>query len=181
MGATAFDPQEYLERAKWGPALSPTEIRQVVEVLQDPRSTQDRYTLIHIVGRSEATEYRELVESFLESPQDPMLARISLQTLCFFWDMIEEYLPDVVRFVQGVDWDLQDGSQVRQIAMSTLGAYLAEHPDRGLIVLLLRIAGDAEEWEPDREGAVFALAYSLGIRPDDMPPASCLPFAGSRF
>jgi hypothetical protein len=45
-------------------------------------NAEDRYDLLFVIGKANALGHRRLVESFLETPDDPMLARLALQILC---------------------------------------------------------------------------------------------------
>ena len=121
---------DLLDRAKWA-HLSQAEIEAVAQELQQPNPEADRYTLLHILGRACAVSYRGLVERFLDSPDDPMLARIALQSLVDYWDLAEQYLDELLRFVRGVPWDV-DGD-VRLVAISNAGEYLRSHRESNLL------------------------------------------------
>ena len=69
------------ERAKFEP-ISEAEIAQIVRVLEHPEQGADPYMLIQTLGRAGAAEHVELVERYLLSADDPMVARAALETLC---------------------------------------------------------------------------------------------------
>ncbi|WP_405059846.1 hypothetical protein OG474_44950 [Kribbella sp. NBC_01505] len=122
--------------------MSEAEVDAVAGALRDDAMPGSAYSLIHILGRAQAVRHRELVAGFLQSPGDPDLARIALKSLCSYWGLTAEYLPQVIEFVRGVEWD-EEPCSVRPIAMSVLGAHLTDHPDPALTRLLLDVAAES--------------------------------------
>jgi hypothetical protein len=153
-----------------GGQLSEPELGQAIAALKDPSFAGDRYTLIYIIGRALATSQEELVAIYLNCPEDPMLARIALQTLCSFWGKTPRYLAYVRRFMCGVDWDTED--DVRQIAISIAGEYVRKTWDDGLFQELLDIATNEDSFPWIRQFAIQALARTMGDEWPDIPRVS---------
>lgn len=151
---------ELLEKAKDGSATK-AELAEAAARLRHGEGGAASYTLIHALGRGGAKEYAPLVREYLESPDDPMLARIALLTLCRYWELVEEYESEILRFVAGVDWD--DGGHVRLIAISLLGDLLLVKPRAELRRQLLAILLDEHESMPFRSAAYSALASGMGV------------------
>jgi len=168
--STRIDAGSLLARLKAGEAVSPHEFDEVAALLADEASGHDRYTLIHILGRGGQTQRRGLVESYLDSPTDPLLARIALIALCDWWGLTADYLGRLESFARTVPWDVDQ--DVRQIALAIIGRYLRDHDEPRLFRTLLAIASDEAEWDLIREDAIRALAVATGSEQDQMPPAS---------
>ncbi|HUD01899.1 MAG TPA: hypothetical protein VMR37_06195 [Rhabdochlamydiaceae bacterium] len=152
---------ELLEEAKWG-KLTEKEIASVAEKIKaaGPDEDSDLYTLIHILGRAEATQYKKLVEKFLYYPTSPIISSIALKTLCNYWGSAHEYLDKIKSFIKGVEWD--PDNDVRLIALSCAGQYLKESQDKELLQLLLSTYENEEEDELCREAAYEAIALAMG-------------------
>jgi hypothetical protein len=160
---------ELLERAKWG-KISDDELARVAERLAGGQG--DPYTLLHILGKAGATNYRGLVESFLQHREDPMVARLALQILGGFWGETDRYAPAMIEFAQGIDWDVENF--VCLMALSLLGEHALRCKDARIIAILLRVF-DNEALDPVvREEAYFALGRSIGKEWRDLPPKSRL-------
>ncbi len=161
--------EELLERAKIE-RLPTEQLVDVVHQVQHPQPQADLYTLLYILGLSGDASYRHLMEKYLESPDDPMLARMALHVLCNYWDLADQYTDQVLRFLQGVPWD--DEEDVRLVAISIAGRHLRLHPDSRLLGALISIFENPEEGQTVREAAYQALAIALGRSQKDLPPAS---------
>lgn len=149
---------ELLEEAKWG-KLSSEELDYVaarIKASSPEHEDAELYRLIYILGRANASHYKNLVESFLFYPQDPMISKISLQVLCDCWAMEGRYLSELKKFVKGVDWDADE--DVRIIAISSSGEYLRENHDKDLLTILVNIFENSEENEVIQECVYSALA-----------------------
>lgn len=163
------DLEALLGKAKQG-TITRAEVDAVAaELRHDPGAT-DAYTMLHVVGRSFATEHRSLVEGFLRADWDPMLARLSLQILCSFWGDTPRYLDIVREALRGIPWDVDD--DVKQIAISISGEHLRGHKDLRLLGELFEIFSNENEERTIREGAYLALARANGREWKDVPPAS---------
>lgn len=160
-----------LAAAKQAP-LSEADVERVSKALTDPSTTARRYTLLHIIGRAGGPRYRSLVEDHLDSPDDPMVARLALQILCRFWGLAGEYREVLRAFVAGVAWDDED--DVRQLAVFEAGELLELQDDSVLLNELLRLTSDGDGNPVLRDAAVRALARAVGVTPSDMPGASRL-------
>ncbi len=153
------DFEELLTRAKWS-TLTTVEVDTVATALAAEPPRTDRYFLIYTLGKAKATQYRALVERFLESPEDPMLARIALQTLTDFWGMADAYQDQLLRFIQGVSWD--DEEDVRPIAISNAGWFLHDHSSARLLRALLQLF-DNRSVRPHVRGIAYdALGHAVG-------------------
>ena len=78
--------KELVEKATNG-TITKSEIKEAHEALVE--KTGDEYDLLLVLGRSEAKQYKELVEKYLKANHDPMLARLSLQVLCRYWGLAD--------------------------------------------------------------------------------------------
>lgn len=174
----SLDFEQLFERAQWagtvlGPGMAPVsraEIDAVAAELEKPELEADPHLLLLTLGRALATRHRELVESFLVSPEDPMLARAALEVLCDDWDMASQYLTYVAAFIEGVEWD--EEGEVRGMAFSRAGEYLRDQDNPELLRLLLRAFDDPDEDPHFRGDAYFALARAVGRDWDDLPSAA---------
>lgn len=153
------DLDKLLDKAKWD-KLTPEEVQYVVQRIENSKPNDpDLYVLIYTLGRSGEIKYRKLVERFLYFPSDPMISLIALKTLCDYWSFTEDYLSELLNFVHGVEWD--EENDVRNVAISTLGEHLRQHPDNKLLQLLIDIFENDQD-EIDRETAYVALARAMG-------------------
>lgn len=141
--------------------MSSSELREVASMLSSGQGDPDTYELLYVLARSGARSYEELVASFVEYSEDPMVARLALQTLCTFWGLTDRYRDTVVRFLEGVEWDYL--GDVRQVAISAAGGFLAENQDCGFLDQLLRLSDSANEEEVERRIAVEAIARAIGV------------------
>lgn len=155
-----------VKRATLG-QLSEKELRDIADGLA---SSKDPYEGLLVLGRAEAKQYRGLVEGYLDASDNPMLARLALQILCRYWDLTEQYLCQIMTFMEGVDWDEED--DVRLMAIGCAGSFLLNHSCKPLLAALLRIFHDTNERQLIREVAYRALAESTGVPILRLPPAS---------
>jgi hypothetical protein len=161
--------KELIAKATEG-TLLPAELEHVVQELRNNPS--DPYRALLIVGRAGAVQYRDIVESYLDSSHDPMLARLALLIICDYWNLTSQYKDVLERFVRGAEWDVDN--DVRLVAISACGRLLAVQSDDRLLKLLLRIFRDCSESKPQilRETAYKALAVASGKSDSELPPAS---------
>jgi hypothetical protein len=158
-----------LDRAKWD-KLSEAEIDMVAKELQKATPEADPYTLLHILGKSGATRYRNLVEQYLENGNDPWLAKLALQILCSYWGDASDYVEQITRFVRGVSWD-EDGD-CQLAAVSIAGEHLRTDHDPVLLYILLELFENEAEDQLLREGAYRALARAMGREYTEIPSAA---------
>jgi hypothetical protein len=172
-------PAGLLDQVKGGRPLSSEEVRWVARQLETDQTQYDCYTLLHLLGLNPDMGYRPLVERYLVSPTDPMLARLALSILCDWWSLKDEYVDTVVEFVDGQPWD-EDGD-ARQVAIRWAGEIIREDWDahRSLADRLLRIATDDAENPVLRDDATRALAIAEGIT--ELPPAAKLEHPSSAW
>lgn len=150
-----------LERAHAGEATA-ADAFEATKLLRLASSPGDRYDALFVIGKSNATAYRSIVEEYLDASEEPMLARLALQILADWWGPPNQYRDQIARFVDGVDWDLHDGSYVRLIAMSAAGELLRNHDDPGLLRGLLAVFDDADLPDLVREQSYSAIARAEG-------------------
>ncbi|MEW6363200.1 MAG: hypothetical protein AB1714_01025 [Acidobacteriota bacterium] len=161
---------ELLQKAKRG-EISQEEIDDVARVLTTARDENlSEYTLLHIIGRGFSLKHEELVVSFLERKDDPMLVRLALQILCHFWGKTEKYLATVKEYLHGAPWDEDD--DVKLMAISITGEYLRKKPEADLLRRLLHLFRDAAEERITREAAYCAMARAYGWGWQEIPRAS---------
>jgi hypothetical protein len=127
----------------------------------------DLYTLIYILGRSEAWQYRKLVEKFLYYPEESMISRIALKTLCDYWGYTKDYLNVLKSFIKGVEWD--EYELIRIVAIRIAEEYIRETHDTCHLKLLLEIFENEKEDEVIRIGAYEAIARAVGRDWNDLP------------
>lgn len=141
--------------------LSSRELEQVVKSLQ--AKNRDPYGALLIIGRAGAKQHRSLVERYLQASYDPMLARLAVLILCRYWGLTADYLTVLEQFIRKVEWDEED--DVRLMAISCIGTFLARKKERSLLALLLQIFRDSNEPTDIREEAYGALALATGKSP----------------
>lgn len=157
-----------LDRARSG-LLSRGEVDAMARVVAAGTS-RDRYTAIHVLGLMRATEHEELVATFLDCSNDPMLSRIALQVLTAHWGLSQKYRDRIRQFCRGVPWDT-DGD-VRLAALTAAGELARETGDREIVALLLGILDGESEPDVVRQSAYFALARAAGRDWSELPLAS---------
>lgn len=152
---------EMLGRAKSG-TLSARELDVAVQAISECRTSQgDLYTALHVVGLAGSPAQAEVVRKYLRMPADPMLSRLALQILGDYWGLSSDLLPELRRFLTGVDWDVE--GDVRDVAISITGRHLREvGGPADLARMLMSIADDDSEFGLVREAALRALAVGLG-------------------
>lgn len=150
--------------------LSPEELDLVKAELLDPESTEERYRLLYILGRGGDPSLLPVVEPFLDSPDEPMLARLALEILCHMWDLYDRYRDEIIRFIIGVSWD--EDEDVKLMAISCAGSLVQEHPDPELIRLLIWVAESPDEDDVNTQVALRALARATGFAWSDLPQVS---------
>jgi hypothetical protein len=141
------------------------EIEEVVRCLETGSGPQ--YEALLVIGRSGASQYRGLVEKYLDARDNPMLARLALMILCEYWDLSLEYKSRIHEFVRKVEWDDED--DVRVLAISIAGSLLVRHDDRGLLQLLIHIFRDPLERPFIRQTAYCALGEAAGKNRLELP------------
>lgn len=156
-----------LEKAKAGTPLTAEERSRVVRGIEMADGGDDPYVLLQIAGLSAGPELSSLVERYLFSPRDPMLARIALSVLCDNWAMGARYRNEIVAFMEGVEWDSDE--EVRTVAISTAGEYLRGNKDSEIGQRLVRLVNDPGEPVSTREWAMRALGRAVGLSHENLP------------
>lgn len=155
---------ELLEKAV-SCTITQTEIDKVYHALLNHEA--DEYDLLLILGRAEATKHKEIVEKYLISPDDPMLARLALQILCRYWGLSREYRSVIEQFIHKVEWDTEE--DVRLMAISCSGDILKNKSNLSLLSYLYNIFNDDTEDKVIREAAYETLALVSGKSVQDLP------------
>lgn len=152
---------QLLQRARDGVATD-EDVRHAADLLAAGQRPGDRYDLLLVIGETNSTQYRRVVEGYLDFPDDPMLSRLAIEILCGWWGTPEPYRDHVLRFVAGVDWDVADGGYVRQVATSAAGEYLRTREDPRLMRALIDLLADGEAPLLDRAVAYEAIQRAVG-------------------
>jgi hypothetical protein len=129
---------------------------------------EHRYRLLNILGYSFDLKYQELVEKFLYNPDDPMLAKLALQILCYRFAKEKEYVDYVLDFMKGVSWDKEDDCKL--VAISIAGESLRMFQSKELLSMLISIF-EQEESMVINQTAYLALMRALGFDRKEMPPS----------
>jgi hypothetical protein len=127
--------EKLLQKSTWED-LSEEEISYVVNRIKNNQGEDDvdLSWSIDILGRTNAVQYRDLVEEYLYYPDEEFVAASALRALCRM-DLAGEYLDKIKLFIGGAYWD--ETEDVRLIAISRAGEYLRDHFDKELLILLL--------------------------------------------
>jgi hypothetical protein len=161
---------DMFRRAKSDLMLPDNELSEVVEELHKDKPGTDRYTLLYTLGKGGYESYTAVVEPFLNSPGDPMLAQIALWDLCLEWRLTDRYLPQLSDFVRGVAWDTEE--DVRLSAITIAGEYLRNRSNPPLLGQLITIFENHGERQIVREAAYHALGRAMGRAHTELPGAS---------
>ena len=142
--------------------------RQEMDTLADRLERQETFDALtdQLIAMQLAGDarYQRAVDRYLDFREDLDVAARALQILCFNWRLADEYFDWLLRFVEGVEWDLRAGSPViRPEAFLLAGYYLESHQSRVLLDLLLRIAEDDTERAPNRSDAAAAPMGATGV------------------
>ncbi|MET7668636.1 hypothetical protein [Micromonospora luteifusca] len=151
------DLKDLVRRAKEG-AVTRAEQDEVATLLAEGRGGESTYQLLYVLGRTSDTRHEPMVAKLLDRSDDPMVSRLALQTLCQFWGFTGRYVDAVERFLDGVEWD--DFDDVKDIAISIAGDYLASNRQCGMLRRLLAIAGDSTGVQ--HRITIEALAVAMG-------------------
>ncbi len=115
------DENSMLYRTKWG-KLTDAELETVKEKLLGPDTDEDRYLLLYILGRGGDPRFVRVVEPFVDSPENPMLAALALRILCDYRELAEPYRDVMMAFIRGMPWD--DERDAKLSALSEAGEWL---------------------------------------------------------
>jgi hypothetical protein len=161
--------QALLQKAKGGD-LSPSELAMVAKALGDGDHDADPYDLLLVLGHSNATQYRSIVEQYLRGNDDPMVRKAALEVLCRHWDLTGEYLDVIRRALKGLPGD-EDGDLLLS-AVGISGEYLREHSEPVLLETLLGLFRDVRVRQIVREAAYGAIARAVGRTWNELPSAA---------
>ena len=185
-----IDPEKMLISINSGQGITDNELKKVATLLESVDenlegiglSVDDIYSLLLVIARARAEQYRYLFERFLES-KDAFTVSMILETLCLDWGYTEEYLERILNFALSVSWDEEDDVQL--MAVKILGEYLhselhikknkgTENKDlskwvQPVMELLYGVFcdGNAQNWV--RQGAYYALCRAYGRQWAELP------------
>ena len=149
---------ELIRKAKAG-CISANEIKFAYDSLVNGTGG-DKYTWLLIIGRANATEYKEIVERYLYCPEDPMMSRLALQILCQYWVLSSDYIKYLCEFIAGVDWD--DEEDVRIMALSCSGEVFKHSNEPELLKYVYDVFIDPQEDDLCKSSAYESLAILYG-------------------
>lgn len=164
--------KELIEKATNG-TITKAEIKKVYDALV--AQTCDEYYLVLVLGRSQAKEYKAVVERYLRATHDPMLVRLSLQVLCRYWGFTSEYQGELEKFIAWEDWDEEE--DVRLMAIGCVAELYKQRENPKLLKYVYDIFNDEGEDEITREAAYETLALVSGMSVDDLPQPTHFDFA----
>ncbi|TBL45338.1 hypothetical protein EYA84_00730 [Verrucosispora sp. SN26_14.1] len=152
-----LDLEDLVRRAKVG-EVSNREVGRVAEVLRGPGGSET-YRLLYVLLRVGAREHEDLAARYIRYSPDPQVAALALNFLCVHWKLFRRYRSEVVKALNGMEWDSLD--ELKQAAISATGEYLRSASDQFLLDKIIKLA---ESYEFDLSGrfAVEALARALG-------------------
>lgn len=156
--------KELIEKATNG-TITRAEIKQAYDALV--AHTGDEYDLLLVLGRSEAKEYIEVVEKYLQETNDPMLVKMSLQVLCRYWGLASEYQDELEKFIAWEDWDEEEDA--RLMAIGCVAELYKVRGNPKLLKYVYNVFNDESEDEITREAAYETLALVCGISANDLP------------
>jgi len=125
----------------------------------------DLYHYLYMLGISKKYEYEYIFEKHLKNYEKPEIIKISLQTLCRFWNKTDKYINYVLEYYKQNDWD--DFGDTRLMAISILGDYLhtkkkLDDQDKLVIKNLLINFNNADNDETLRRSCYEALVSASG-------------------
>jgi len=165
---------QVLDAVSRGESLPQDKKLDIVHQLESRKPKEDPYTLIHILGKANQIDCREIIEQYLrfgdhfgkEYEHPDMVRKIAVQVLCDWW-VLPEYFNTASQLA------FNDPSiDVRMAAAVSVGNLGKYHPElrREAAKLLLRgFASSREEqelWESFYEGMLQLLEIPYEQRPD---------------
>jgi len=164
--------KELIEKATNG-TITKAEIKKAYDALV--AQTGDEYELLLVLGRSEAKEYKAVVERYLQATHDPMLVKLSLQVLCRYWGLASEYQDQLEKFIAWEDWDEEE--DVRLMAIGCVAELYKKKGNPKLLKYVYDVFNDESEDEITREAAYETLALVSGVSVNDLPQPVHIDFA----
>lgn len=156
--------KELIEKATNG-TITKSEIKKAYDALA--AETGDEYDLLLVLGRSEAKEYKAIVEKYLQAIHDPMLVKLSLQVLCRYWGLASDYQDELEKYIAWEDWDEEE--DVRLMAIGCVAELYKNSESSHLLKYVYDVFNDESEDEITREAAYETLALVSGISVSDLP------------
>ena len=97
-----------------------------------------------------------------------MLARLALLILCRYWAMSSNYVKDIKKFIEGVNWD--EDEDVKLMAISCASEVFKDYFDNDLLRMLYNVFIDIKnEDEINRAAAYTSMAIIIGINITSIP------------
>lgn len=156
--------KQLIEKATKG-TITKAELKEVYQALVSRAA--DEYDLLLILGRSEAKEFIDVMEKYLNASYDPMLAKLSLQILCRYWGLANEYEDELEQFIRGVEWDEEE--DVRLMAIGCVVDLYRKKQSPKLLKYVYDVFKDDKEDEITRGAAYETLALISGKSLNDLP------------
>lgn len=156
--------KEILKRIVNGGSASDYEIKAIYKNIKNNEG--DLYSNLLTLGRAMATEYVDLVESYLVCKNDPMISKLSLQILCHYWGLTSHYKNHIVKFMRGVDWDIDE--DVKIMAINCAEYFLRDNKDMIFLKELYFVFKNDED-EINRAAAYKGLAAACGVDMRNFP------------
>jgi hypothetical protein len=150
--------------------LPDEDLAMVASELLKPNPGADVYALLYTLGRGGGLAYRDLVEQFLQSEENPSLASLSLRILCSYWNNTSQYIDRVLEFLRGVPWD--EYRECRLAAIGIAGEHIRVSPQTEFLQELMNIYEDENENRLLRKAAYRALARGMGRGWKEIPSAA---------
>jgi len=160
--------KDILDKAKWG-QLTGAEVNALGLALSDPNEP-DLYTVIHAIGKAELKQYKEKLESFLDYPREPLISAITVKVLCGFWELTDQYIDVILKFIQGVEWD--EDEDVKLESLNVIGNYLINNKVPHIIQLILETFENEDNFNAVRSAAYISLGRAFGKTWHELPLAS---------
>jgi hypothetical protein len=115
-----------------GERVSISELQSVASDLGNP---DELYLRASILAKSFNARFIPALEQLVFNTTDPDVAGVAIRALVDFHGRTE-YLPVLVKFMQGVSWDITDGLKFRSIQIA--GLVLRSNKNSELISLLIK-------------------------------------------
>ena len=122
------DFESMLDKAKEKRSLSTSELDLVRTELMSPNTTEDPYTLLHIIGKANDYSALPIVNDYLHygidnQGDDGMMRRLAVQILGQWWKVDEAFTE-----IRGMAFE-DPSPLVRAAAASAIGNLALEHPE----------------------------------------------------
>jgi hypothetical protein len=163
-GPSKRDLNAYQSRLMEGNLIEKLSREELDGVASDLTNPDDLYQRVRILAKSFNPRYIPVFEKLSTYTDDPDVAAMALRALIDYHGRIE-YLPLLMKYIEGVNWDIIDTLKLRSI--QTAEAFLKEHKDPKLIALIIKQFEESEDANI-RDTAHEALMTAAGIDRSDV-------------